>query len=40
MTAAKYISYDPATSRYSMSPENAMILANEESPFYMGGSCK
>ena len=37
MTAAKYISYDPATSRYSMSPENAMILANEDSPFYMGG---
>ncbi len=37
MTAAKYISYDPSTSRYSMSPENAMILANEESPFYMGG---
>lgn len=37
MTAAKYISYDPSTSRYSMSSENAMILANEESPFYMGG---
>jgi SAM-dependent methyltransferase len=37
MTAAKYIAYDSATSRYSMSPENAMILANEESPFYMGG---
>jgi SAM-dependent methyltransferase len=37
MTAAKYIAYDTATSRYSMSSENAMILANEESPFYMGG---
>lgn len=37
MTAAKYIAYDTATSRYSMSPENAMILADEESPFYMGG---
>jgi len=37
MTAAKYIGYDPATMRYSISPEHTMILANEESPFYMGG---
>jgi len=37
MTAAKYISYDPATSRYSMSPEHAMILADENSQFFMGG---
>jgi len=37
MTAAKYISYDAATTRYSMPPEHAMILANEDSPFYMGG---
>jgi SAM-dependent methyltransferase len=37
MTAAKYISYDAATARYSMSPEHAMILANEDSPFFMGG---
>jgi 2-polyprenyl-3-methyl-5-hydroxy-6-metoxy-1,4-benzoquinol methylase len=37
MTAAKYISYDAATSRYSMPPEHAMILADENSPFFMGG---
>jgi 2-polyprenyl-3-methyl-5-hydroxy-6-metoxy-1,4-benzoquinol methylase len=37
MTAAKYITYDPASGRYSMPPEHAMILANEDSPFYMGG---
>ncbi|HLW70791.1 MAG TPA: class I SAM-dependent methyltransferase [Candidatus Binataceae bacterium] len=37
MTAAKYISYDPAGSRYSMSREHAMILADETSPFFMGG---
>jgi 2-polyprenyl-3-methyl-5-hydroxy-6-metoxy-1,4-benzoquinol methylase len=37
MTAAKYISYDPATMRYTMAPEHAMILADEKSPFFMGG---
>jgi SAM-dependent methyltransferase len=37
MTAAKYIAYDPASARYSMSAEHAMILADESSPFYMGG---
>lgn len=37
MTAAKYINYDSATQRYSMSREHAMILADENSPFYMGG---
>jgi len=37
MTAAKYISYEPASARYTMSPEQAMILANEDSPFFMGG---
>src|SRR6516165_11947477 len=37
MTAAKYINYDPATARYSMSHEHAMVLADENSPFYMGG---
>jgi 2-polyprenyl-3-methyl-5-hydroxy-6-metoxy-1,4-benzoquinol methylase len=37
MTAAKYIDYDSATGRYTMPPEHAMILANEDSPFYMGG---
>ena len=37
MTAAEYVTYDPESKRYSMSPENAMILAREESPFFMGG---
>ena len=37
MTAAEYVAYDPASKRYSISPENAMILAREESPFFMGG---
>src|SRR6202030_817638 len=37
MTAAKYIEYDAASMRYTMTPEHAMILANEESPFFMGG---
>ena len=37
MTAAKYISYDATSGRYSMPPEHAMILADENSPFFMGG---
>jgi SAM-dependent methyltransferase len=37
MTAAKYIAYDAAGGRYSMSPEHAMILADESSQFFMGG---
>lgn len=37
MTAAKYINYDAASGRYSMPPEHAMILADENSPFFMGG---
>jgi ubiquinone/menaquinone biosynthesis C-methylase UbiE len=37
MTAAEYVIYDPASRRYSIPAENAMILAREESPFFMGG---
>ncbi|MGH7916715.1 MAG: methyltransferase domain-containing protein [Candidatus Binataceae bacterium] len=37
MTAAKYLTYDPASRRYTMPPEHAMILADENSPFFMGG---
>jgi 2-polyprenyl-3-methyl-5-hydroxy-6-metoxy-1,4-benzoquinol methylase len=37
MTAAKYIQYEASTGRYSMSPEHAMILADDNSPFFMGG---
>jgi 2-polyprenyl-3-methyl-5-hydroxy-6-metoxy-1,4-benzoquinol methylase len=37
MTAAKYLEYEPASGRYSMPREHAMVLAEENSPFYMGG---
>ncbi len=37
MTAAGYIEYVPATKKFSMVPEHAMVLANDESPFFMGG---
>lgn len=37
MTAAQYVTYDPAAKKYSMPPEHAMLLAREESPFFMGG---
>ncbi|HEU4522827.1 MAG TPA: class I SAM-dependent methyltransferase [Thermoanaerobaculia bacterium] len=33
--AAGYIEYDARTSTYELSPEAAMVLANEESPFFM-----
>jgi SAM-dependent methyltransferase len=33
-----YVDYDPATQRYSLSPEQAMVLANEGTPaFVVGG---
>jgi SAM-dependent methyltransferase len=32
-----YVSYDPATGKYSMLPEQAVALTDEESPFYVGG---
>ncbi len=37
MAAARYLDYDPATRRYTMTPEQAMILAREDSPFFLGG---
>lgn len=37
MTAARYIDYDAASGRYSMPPEHALILADENSQFFMGG---
>jgi SAM-dependent methyltransferase len=37
MTAAQYVTYDAASRKYAMPPEHAMILAREESPFFMGG---
>src|SRR5262249_18609753 len=36
-TAARKVHYDPASERSPMAPEEAMILAREESPFFKGG---
>ncbi len=35
--ASGYVDYDPASGRYSLSPEQAMALTDESSPFYVGG---
>jgi hypothetical protein len=35
--ASNYLSYDPATAKFAMPPEQAMVFANEESPVYMMG---
>jgi 2-polyprenyl-3-methyl-5-hydroxy-6-metoxy-1,4-benzoquinol methylase len=35
--ASGYVTYDPGTSRFSMSPEQAMLFADENSPVYMAG---
>jgi len=32
-----YVEYDPASGRYRLSPEQAVALADEESPFFVGG---
>jgi SAM-dependent methyltransferase len=37
MAAATYVNYDAATGKYSMTPEHALVLAREESPFFLGG---
>ncbi|HEY6535417.1 MAG TPA: methyltransferase domain-containing protein [Candidatus Nitrosocosmicus sp.] len=36
--AAGYVSYNSADCKYSLSPENAMVLADENSPYYIMGS--
>jgi SAM-dependent methyltransferase len=36
--ASGYVDYDPATRRFSMSPEQAMALAAESSPVYVAGA--
>lgn len=38
MVAAEYIDYDPNTSKYVMSEEQAFVLANEDSPMFVGGA--
>src|SRR6185369_7386572 len=37
MTAAQSLEYDAATQRYTLPPEHATALADERSPFNMGG---
>ncbi|HEV7892296.1 MAG TPA: methyltransferase domain-containing protein [Pyrinomonadaceae bacterium] len=32
-----YVAYDPASGRFHLPPEQAVALADEESPFYVGG---
>jgi hypothetical protein len=35
--ASNYLSYDPASAKFSLPPEQAMVFANEDSPVYMMG---
>ncbi len=35
--SGEYVHYDPATGKYSMLPEQAVALTDENSPFYIGG---
>ncbi len=37
LACADYIRYDPATRRFSLSPEQAAVLADEGGPFFIGG---
>lgn len=37
-TAGGYIDYDPATDRFSLSPEQAMVFVNPDSPVYLAGA--
>jgi len=36
--AGGYVEYDPQTRRYSLPPEHAVVLADEDSPFFMPGA--
>src|SRR6195256_204524 len=36
--AGGYVTYDPATQRYTLPPEQAMALADENSPAFVGGA--
>ena len=36
MAAARYVDYDATSHRYNLTPEYAMVLADEESPFFVG----
>jgi len=34
--ASGYVEYEPATAKFSMLPEQAMVFADEDSPYFMG----
>jgi len=36
--AGGYVDYDPRARRYSLPPEHALVLADEDSPFFMPGA--
>ncbi|MGH7897226.1 MAG: class I SAM-dependent methyltransferase, partial [Candidatus Binatia bacterium] len=37
MTSARYVEYRPETRQYYLPPEHAAVLADETSPFFVGG---
>lgn len=37
VTSAGYLEYDAKTKRYLLPPEHALVLARDDSPFFMGG---
>jgi SAM-dependent methyltransferase len=37
MASAGYLEYDPGTGRFALPPEHAMVVAQEGSPFFIGG---
>ena len=37
MVSLQYVLYDPLEKRFSFPPEHAAVLADEDSPFFMGG---
>ena len=37
MVASEYLDYDPGANRYVMTEEQAFVLANEDSPMFVGG---
>ncbi len=37
MVAAEYVDYDPSIDKYVMTDEQAFVLANEDSPMFVGG---
>src|SRR5690348_12284327 len=38
MVASEYLNYDPASERYVMTTEQEFVLANEDSPLFVGGA--